>query len=69
MLCEKHGPRASVTTKTEAEGLCLSHGMGDHDQILQYAPADPIYASSLQNCIHKPSVKHLNASSRTGTWE
>ena len=43
--CEKHGPRASVTTKTSAFGLgfCLlspsghvfSHGTGDHDQILQ----------------------------------
>ena len=48
MLCEKHGPWASVTTKTEAEGLCLSHGMRDHDQILQYAPTDPIYARSIK---------------------
>ena len=42
----KHGPRASVTTKTSAFGLgfCLlipsghvfSHGMGDYDQILWY---------------------------------
>ena len=46
MLCGKHSPRASVTTKTSALGLgfcllsplgpCFSHGMGDHDQILQY---------------------------------
>ena len=45
MSCEKHGPRASVTTKelglrsrflsTESLGPCFSHGMGDHDQILQ----------------------------------
>ena len=40
MPCEKHGPRASVTTinlglrtrvlSTESLGPCFSHGMGDH---------------------------------------
>ena len=37
MPCEKHGPRASITTKTSAFGLgpCFSYGTGDHDQILQ----------------------------------
>ena len=51
MPCEKHGPRAPVTTKkfgfrsrflsTESLRPCFSHGMGDHDQILQYILEEP----------------------------
>ena len=31
---QKPRPKAEVFVVTEARGLCFSHGMGDHDQML-----------------------------------
>ena len=68
MPCEKHGPRASVTTKTSAFGLgfCLrspsghfSHGMGDHDQILQHTPlATERAGNEVSNQIYVPGLRY-----------